>query len=440
MMFALFLYMCVPENVLELRPPLTYAEEAAAGPNPFYRLLKYALLIAGFGVIIWRSALARQVISKVNVFLLAFVALVGLSITWSITPSATVLRLAAIMTICIVSWSFVLTNWHPKRLEQVIRPTLTLFLLVSLIVGPLLPDITKEVGDTVSLENAWRGIFTSKNTFGQAASVAVILWVHAWLTDEVKIWRFLAGAGISVACVLLSRSSTALLATVLVAPLQVVLLREKIRTSRVAPYLIAVLLGIMVLYSMVVLNIIPGVDVLLGALTESFGKDTTFSGRAILWEYLRQHIALHPILGTGYGAYWIGPVPTSPSYIFVVLGLGYPPEGHNGYLDLINDLGFVGFGCLVGYVWVYFQQSIMLRKREPLALLGIALLFQQLIENSTQSMWLQSSSIPFVVMTTMSFGMARILVDQKYQAAAVAPRSPVRGKGTSRIMSGQAER
>src|SRR5579863_3525010 len=71
MMSGLFLYMCVPENVLELRPPLTAIEEATTAPNPIYRLLKYALLLSGFGVVIWRFALARQVLSKLNVFLLA---------------------------------------------------------------------------------------------------------------------------------------------------------------------------------------------------------------------------------------------------------------------------------------------------------------------------------------------------------------------------------
>jgi hypothetical protein len=128
MLFLLILYMCVPENVFEARPPLTALDAVTAAPDPFYRFLKLALLTSACGVIVWRFALVVQVIRRLNIFLLVFVALVALSITWSITPASTVARLAAVFNIVLVSCSFVLIGWHVKRFQSVIRPTLTLFL------------------------------------------------------------------------------------------------------------------------------------------------------------------------------------------------------------------------------------------------------------------------------------------------------------------------
>ena len=152
MIFALFLYMCVPENVLEGRPPLTAMEMLTAAPNPFYRILKYALLVLGLGVVTWRFALARWVLGKLNIFYLAFLVLVALSLSWSIAAPDTFLRLAALVTIGLVSFSFSLLGWRPDRLTTVIRLTLTLFLFVSLICCAVRPDIAKELGEGVS----WR--------------------------------------------------------------------------------------------------------------------------------------------------------------------------------------------------------------------------------------------------------------------------------------------
>jgi exopolysaccharide production protein ExoQ len=423
MLVGMFLYMCIPENVWSGRPPPTALEIATTAPNPLYRTLKLVLLVVGFGVIVWRFALARQVIRKLNVFLPAFAALVALSITWSITPDATTLRLAAVVNIFMVSCSFVLVSWHAQRFQHVVRGVLTVFLFASLIACMLWPDIAKETGPGISLENAWRGVFSTKNTMGEAASIGAIFWIHGWLAGEVKLWRFLFGGGIAIACVVLSHSSTSIMATVFATLLLIVLMREGIRKSRAAPYLIVLILATVAFYTLAELEIIPGLQVLLGPIAESVGKDTSFSGRTVIWAILRDHIAEHPVLGTGYGAYWIGPLPSSPSYVFVLAKIAYPPEGHNGYLDVINDLGYVGLTCLIGYICVYVWQCFKLRDAGAPATLFLALLFQQLIGNTTQSMWFQSNALPFLVMTAASFAMARMMVEQQFRDALPASRA-----------------
>jgi exopolysaccharide production protein ExoQ len=159
------------------------------------------------------------------------------------------------------------------------------------------------------------------------------------------------------------------------------------------------------------------------------GKDLTFSGRTQIWAVIRQHISQQPLLGSGYGAYWIGPVPTSPSYVFISRASNfYPTEAHNGYLDILNDLGYVGLLCLLGYLLVFLRQSLALLKfNYHQATLYLALLFEEMINNLTESDWLSSTAFALSIMTLATFALARSALEQRWrmqiqpQSAAVAP-------------------
>ena len=123
--------------------------------------------------------------------------------------------------------------------------------------------------------------------------------------------------------------------------------------------------------------------------------------------------------GTGYGAYWTGADPTSPSYVFLSRMYFWPSEAHNGYLDVVNDLGFVGLICLLGYLTVYVRQSLQLfRTDRPQGALYLALFFQQAMTNLSESCWFSPMGIlPVVIMTLSTFTLARGLLDQQSSRA-----------------------
>ena len=115
---------------------------------------------------------------------------------------------------------------------------------------------------------------------------------------------------------------------------------------------------------------------------------------------MSEHIALNPIFGGGYGAYWIGPLTGTPAYDHVVRLNFYPTEAHNGYLDIINDLGALGGICLLGYLLVYLGQSLrVLMRARVQGALYVGLLFEQLIANLSESRWLNVLCVEFVIMT-----------------------------------------
>jgi exopolysaccharide production protein ExoQ len=222
-----------------------------------------------------------------------------------------------------------------------------------------------------------------------------------------------------------------------------ILLRSGPAMRRYRKYIVTAFAIFATLYALATMQVVPGLQTaLLGPVVAFTGKTLTFSGRTEIWQILARSIARHPILGSGYGAYWgAGPVPSSPSYEFILSSWGsWPSEGHNGYYDVTNDLGFVGLLCLVGYMFLYLRQSIeLLRVDRAQGTLLLALLFQQTLLNLSESTWLDLDNFSFTIMTAATVALARALVEQRRatRAAAAAPspgiRRPVPAAGAAGV-------
>jgi exopolysaccharide production protein ExoQ len=99
----------------------------------------------------------------------------------------------------------------------------------------------------------------------------------------------------------------------------------------------------------------------------------------------------------------------------------YPTEAHNGYLDVINDLGYVGVAVLVAFLLTYLRQGLRLfRTTRPQGAMYLALLFQQLIANLSESRWFNVLTLEFVILTLATVSMGRILLQQRLDRKAWA--------------------
>lgn len=383
--------------------------------DPFTRVLWLLLLGGGLLAIAWRMALAILLIRSLNVYLMLFVVLVALSVLWSIAPRMSIVRTVRMVTFMVVSAAFVLIAWEPQRFQNVLKPIITLMLAGSLVFGLVDPRLAIHQFP-VELIGDWHGLTTHKNTLGALAGIGLIFWVHAWLAGEGRRLIILISIAIAGACLLLSHSSTALMGTVFSVLFMLMLLRSPRGMAPYVPYLVGLFGAMVLLYSLAILNVVPGLHVLLSPIIAITGKDPTFTGRTDIWAIIAQHIKLHPILGTGYGAYWTGPVPSSPSYVFIEQMHFYPGSAHNGYMEIINDLGFVGLMCLIGYLVIYVQQCLRLLviQRNQMTLY-LTLFFQQALTNLSESHWLDVLSMNSVIMALATFCIARSVLDLRLQ-------------------------
>ena len=92
--------------------------------------------------------------------------------------------------------------------------------------------------------------------------------------------------------------------------------------------------------------------------------DGTFSGRAIIWNFVQQEIDHRPLLGWGYESFWL--VPGSPAIAEAPGWVKEMPNGHNGYYDTMLDLGYLGFAFLLAFIIATLHGIGRVADRDPL--------------------------------------------------------------------------
>jgi O-antigen ligase len=423
MMWVLIVLMIVPEGFDYENLATTSAPSSAGAIS---RMLWLGLLALGAVIVFWRAGLAWVLARMLNPFLLLFVALAVASIAWSIDPTLSSRRLVRLGTIVLACAAFVLISWHSRRYQNVLRPVLTIMLLGSIVFGLAFPALAIHQGTAAELVGAWHGLANHKNGLGALSCIALIFWFHAWLTREVRLLPALAGGAVAATCLVLSRSSTSLAATVFVMVFLVMLLRSPQGLRPYVPYLVAMLVATLLIYALAILNLIPGQGTLMAPITLLTGKDMSLTGRTEIWAILSEHIRYRPFLGSGYGAYWTpGPVAGTASYEFIWrMRSFYPGSAHNGYLEIANDLGWAGLVCLIAYIVTHVRQSLQLLGTDRnQGALYLGLFFQQAITNLSETHWFSVLSVDFVIMTLATTALARGLLESRLRLIFGEPHS-----------------
>lgn len=418
-------------TIMTVPPGFDYRAEATimATEGDSTSLTIWMVLLFGSTYLViknWRQV--RELLAAVNRPFLYFVVLASLSVLWSIEPAITLKRVARLYIIVLVSMAFASAGWQPRRFEDSVRWLLFLLLAASAIFCYWDPELAIHHAKSAELINAWRGITMGKNVLGSLAGCAIILWLHGLLTGETGRVAAIANLALAGLCLVMCRSSASVMATAFAAFFVILLLRPPGSMRRLMPYTVGFFAAAVLVYALAVLNIVPGLSFILTPIRTFSGKDLTFSGRTNIWYLLKLHIRQHPLLGTGYGAYWIGPVQSSPSYDMVNQLFFYPTEGHNGYLDVINDLGYVGGACLLAYFIVYLRQGLnLMRLEKARGALYLALIFRAFLADMSESHWFSVTSFDFVIFTLATFSLARELLFQRQSSPGALPSQAARG-------------
>ena len=123
------------------------------------------------------------------------------------------------------------------------------------------------------------------------------------------------------------------------------------------------------------------------ASVEATGRDTTLTGRTELWDDVLRIAADHPILGVGYGSFWIGN--THNLWDKHIWG---PTQGHNGYVDVYVELGIVGVLLLAGVIISAYRGILQtLKWNFDLGVLLFVYLTVIVLHNVTESSYLRGS-------------------------------------------------
>jgi exopolysaccharide production protein ExoQ len=289
----------------------------------------------------WRSAGVR---SRRNWAMWALTAIVLLSELWSINPTVT--REANREVLQMLCFGlFVATRFSIVEQVRLLAFCFGSGALLSLGVAAIVPTAGRHVLHHIG---AFKGIYDYKNTLG---SMMVMGMVSFSLLTVRSLWGKLyrvAGFILCFVLMLLSTSKTSLLLTFGILALISFYRNFRWRGRQTIIFLDFAILAVACGGYFIIENWVT--------LVSGLGKDPTMSGRTKIWGSMLTDIWRSPWLGFGRATFWNKPSEYATRAGEAVSFRYIPPHGHNGYLDLLVDVGFVGIGLfLIAFAITYYR-------------------------------------------------------------------------------------
>lgn len=287
------------------------------------------------------------------------------STAWSAAPGVSLRRSIALVGQVVTAYAFT----RGLRTADVVRMVLAFYTLITVaafVTRPIAPELVTMQWDDQDGRYLFRGFFDHKNSYGRALSQAIVLGLAGLLAGSLRS----AGAWVAVATcaagLAATWSKTGMLALGIVAPTYLALLcvaRHRASaprpTARYAAPLWRLPAKPVLLGSASLLAIVVGLGALLAAQI-----DTTLTGRTAIWEETIRVGLRRPLLGHGFGAFWLGDLGVS-STLHGPLGWTVL-SAHNAFIDIWLDLGGVGILLLAGWLTTLAARIVRTVSSEPL--------------------------------------------------------------------------
>ncbi|MGE5437125.1 MAG: O-antigen ligase family protein [Syntrophothermus sp.] len=317
--------------------------EDIATSNIMNQLVFTTLFILSVITIIPRFKSFFEIIYKEKMLVIFFLWAL-LSIAWSDYSFTSFKRWFQVITSITVAISILMYTDDHKDLLKYFKVILFFYLIISIASVFVIPNARGEGG-------AWRGLAPSKNHLGQAALLNIIIWSLIFYYDNLK-WKVIDIIMIIIAVLLLvgassSTSMTAFMFIIFLAAMSYVdKLLKPIKVGRLFS-----ILGLFTAAAIVLSVVFLARDILVQILA-SFGEDLTFTGRTDLWADILREANKHLWIGCGFQGFWI--VENNDLLALYDRYIWFPNQAHNGYIDILNEVGIIGLALFVGVIANYF--------------------------------------------------------------------------------------
>ena len=309
-------------------PRLIYGEWDGKGGDKISQALNLLMIAASLALFVMGLKGVRRLLPGLGLAL-SVLALVAGSVLWSIDPSETLKR-AMLYGVVILGAAGLAGAYEGEEILKLLLIACAVSAVASLVACIATPGMAR-----MAVTGELRGVFPHKNAIGPVMAIGALTTFHQLSERRRSRILYTMLLALFVLCAAMSRSATSLLTIFAYGAgfgLTGLLLHPRFR--QIGIILTALALPIVLLAA-------ATKDSVLGIL----GKDPTLTGRTVLWEFVQDNIRLRPFLGWGYSAFW---QPDNPAANAISLTLGwYVPQAHNGILEILIELGFVGAALLV---------------------------------------------------------------------------------------------
>jgi exopolysaccharide production protein ExoQ len=306
---------------------------AGETPTEGNDIWKMILIVGYLGVVIILVPFYRETLylMRRNWFVVALVLLALVSCFWAAMPALVFRRSVAALGATLVGFAFAIR----LLLEDQLRLMSWVFRIIaalSLACIVLLPRYG--ISDSLDGAGQWQGVFGHKNGLGSFMALSILVeWYRPAGNRFSRVLKLLA---LFLSSILLFFSGSL---TPLVALGAALLLTQgyKFSTQNLHVPLYAFALAL-------ILTIVFGATLLFSdseRITSALGRSSDLTGRAEIWSLVVPHILERPVYGYGFSGFWNGASPES-AQIDRVMGTMIM-YSHNGYLEILLNLGVLGF-------------------------------------------------------------------------------------------------
>jgi len=305
------------------------------------------LMMGSYGIICLLAATQYRAAPEAALRCLGIIAYIGflaLSTLWSINPAAS-FRASVALAMTTVFAVYLVSHYGVAGTARLYLGLLVGLMLLSAVLVVVAPDIALHQD---SHAGAWRGYFTHKNVAGEVTIWALPSAFFLFAAGRVPRWLGIGAILLTLGFIVMTHSKTSLVVAMAMVALYGVgkAFRYDIRATAI------ILLLLVSLSALVAFVLVLAPDVAVSLL----GRDATFTGRTYIWSELQHLVADKPWLGHGYSAIW--DVTYGPLYRFLAdWKIG---SGHNSYMDLLVDVGFVGTGLFLVLLLNQLRKAFLL--------------------------------------------------------------------------------
>ena len=319
----------------------------------------------------------------------AMLVLAFLSVLWS-DQSAFAFRRCLNMTATSGLGLYLAFRYSLRELLRLLGWALVVAIVASILVVLLRPDLGI---DSALVDYGWKGVFVQKNTLGRLMSLGVLVFLFLAIDSKSHRRAYSVALMTCAFMIFATRSATSAMAVPVVIALIWLFALSRCR-SAVQVFIIATVATVGI--ACATMLFIDPAD-----LFGYFGRDATMSGRIEIWGVVLPKIMAHPWLGYGYSSFWLGMGGQASADVWSIMG--WPvPHSHNGFLDLLEELGAVGLGVFLAGLIVSSRRSLLwIRTREGMvALWPLAYLCFMIFFNLTESSIMRQDNLFWVLYIT----------------------------------------
>ncbi len=285
--------------------------------------------------------------------LLAFLAIVVLSVLWSSATYVTLRDAIELLGTTLVGWYLVtrFTLWQFLQIVAVVFAVITVASVAMVFGSPARGRMDWGTG-------SMSGVLAEKNALG--AAMALTCFTIVFLGLHVKTWR----SRIALALVLLPSvglliGSNSITAAIFLAATSVLLVvawgLSRKQYGAVVAVFFAGVVAVFVVFG------VFGTDT--ATLFESIGRSSNLTGRADLYPPLLEAVRDRPLLGFGYDAFFKSETLVPYLSNFIALINWIPPHAHNSFLQIALDTGLVGLGVFLVVLGTALKRSVQMLAR-----------------------------------------------------------------------------